>query len=171
MNETRSIQERIVLGLNYTSVLIVALGVPGNLLMFILFGQRTLRKLTISPYFRLMAISNIYTVLNWTRLFMEVMFDFYLLDVSEVVCRIGMFLISIAGPISSWCLVAAGIDRFLTIVYPNKFSFLKKPQFSLIISVIIFIYNFGFYSHVLFLNHVSPYYGPSSATQSPEDTI
>lgn len=46
--------------------------------------------------------------------------------------------------------VGAGLDRFFTIVYPNRFKFVTKKYFRFIIVALVFIYNFAFYSKVLF---------------------
>ena len=134
------------------SLICVFFGLIGNVLMFVVFSKRRLRKLSISIYFQSMALVNLYITINWIKQYLNYVENYYLVKQSVFLCKAIMFTIYVAGPVSAWIQVVAGIDRFLiTIVSPSsKFKLIQKRSFQIAIVVFIFVYNSGYYFHMLF---------------------
>ena len=134
------------------SLIFVVLGLIGNVLMFVVFSKRRLRKLSISIYFQSIALVNLYITINWVKQYLIYVEDYYLINESAFLCKAINFTIFVAGPTSAWIQVAAGIDRFLiTIVSPtSKFKLIQKRSFQIAIVAFIFIYNSAYYFHMLF---------------------
>lgn len=151
MNSTLSSQPDLVhKSLLYASLLLVVIGLPGNVLMFAIFSRQTLSKLSVSVYFRAMALSNLFININWLKKFSEYQYGFVVIDQSDFLCKSVMFTIYTISAMAAWFMVVAGLDRFIVIVYPNRFLFIQKPRFTLSIVVLITIYNIIFNFHILF---------------------
>lgn len=142
--------ELAILILNYSCVPIAVLGFVGNLLMLVVFSQHTLRKLTVSAYFRASALINLYINLNLIKIFASLQLNYVLRNQSRFLCKSVMFFIYATGAMSAWYLVAAGIDRLVTIVYPNRFAFMHRTHTPLVIIAILSVYNFFYYFHMWF---------------------
>lgn len=137
------------------SLTLVIFGLVGNTMMFLVFSRHNLRRLSISTYFRAMAILNCFITLNWLKLFFDKQYNYNLSNQSQFLCKLLYYTIYSARPMSAWILVAAGIDRFLTIVYPTLFSFIRKPKFQLAVVCIISFYNAAYYVHLVFNENLS----------------
>ena len=134
----------------YISLSFVALGFIGNILMFAVFGRPQLAKLSLSLYMRSMALVNLYTTLNWIKIFYGFVYNYYLINESEFFCKSVMYTIYVAGPLSAWLQAAASLDRLLTIVYPARFKIIEKTAFQIAVLSFIVLYNSAFYFHLLF---------------------
>lgn len=117
------------------------IGIIGNIFVFIVFSRPNLKKHTYSFYCRAMAISDIgvfiFTFKNWASYILEADLDV----VSPFFCSINSFLIYLLGGQSILMLTVITADRMLTIVYMNRFSFLKKRWFQWLIIFIGILYN------------------------------
>lgn len=134
----------------YCTLILVPLGLAGNTLMYIIFARKGLKNLSLSIYFRAMAIVNLFITINWAKIFLMYEFDYYITERATFLCKSINYLIFAAGPISAWIQVATGIDRFLTIIHPNRFKITQKYSFQVAVIAIIFAYNMIFYFHMLF---------------------
>lgn len=135
---------------NFSSLALVLLGVVGNTLMFLVFRRPSLVKLSISAYFCFMAVFNSYVCLNWIRIFFREQYEFNLLDVSQLTCKLLITTTYCSRSISAWLLVVAGIDRYVAIVYSTRFSVIRKPTFQLVTILVITFYNIAYYFHMFF---------------------
>lgn len=118
------------------------IGVFGNLLLFVVYSQGSLRKLSVSVYFRCTAV-------YWTS---QIVFDlflartlFKLTQQSEISYKLLAYFHHVLMPTAIWFEVAASFDRFLTILFPMRSRFLQKPfaQFTIVSAVIV--YNMLFF--------------------------
>lgn len=134
----------------YCTLILVPLGLAGNTLMYIIFARKGLKNLSLSIYFRAMAIVNLFITINWAKIFLMYEFDYYITERAIFLCKSINYLIFAAGPISAWIQVATGIDRFLTIIHPNRFKITQKYSFQVAVIAVIFAYNMIFYFHMLF---------------------
>lgn len=141
--------EKLIEVVNYISLIILVLGLPGNILMFIVYFKKSLRKLPVSIYFRAMALSNLFITINWLKIFYRYRIGYALVDTSNSLCKIVSFTIYVSNTISVYCLVVAGWHEFLTIVYPTRFKLIRRSRFPLIVVLIICIYNMAFYFVIL----------------------
>lgn len=139
----------------YLRLTIHVLGLVGNLLMLVTYYSGSLRKMSISVYFRWVAVLCAYQ--NIDELARYFLHTSRLQNKWEILCRINSFLYLFLKPTSAWLEILAGLDRYLTIVYPYKFKFLKKrlAQFILVASVIV--YNSACYAKVFVDSHVEIY--------------
>lgn len=131
-------------------MILVPLGLVGNTLMYIIFARKGLKNLSLSIYFRAMAIVNLFITVNWAKVFLMYEFDYYITERAIFFCKSINYLIFAAGPISAWIQVATGIDRFLTIIHPNRFKITQKYSFQVAVIAVIVAYNMIFYFHMLF---------------------
>lgn len=130
----------------------ITFGLIGNTLMFVVFFQPKLRKLSVSTYFRAMSIVYLLVNLNWIRSFVG---GNFLSSMSSFSCKSISFLVYILAPTSTWLEVAAGFDRFLTITHSAHFKFIQNNWFQLIVVSAIIISNLSVYSPVLFSYNLS----------------
>lgn len=134
----------------YFSLIIVVLGLVGNILLFITYCQPNLRKLPISLYGRVMSANNVYITIHWIRIFSLFEYNYDWNSQSNFLCKILVFTICIAGPISAWCHAAASITTFITIVYPARFKIIGRAYFPVLVVSGIVCFNVLFYFHNLF---------------------
>lgn len=131
--------------------LIFSIGIVGNILMFLVFYRNSLAKLSVSVYFRAMSISNLFININMIRSFnVSTESEYYLANHSVFLCKGFYFVIYAGGAVAAWFLVAADLDRFLMIAYPNRFHFIRKGRFPLYLVIGIIVYNTPFYVPLLF---------------------
>jgi hypothetical protein len=134
----------------WLSLLTLPLGLAGNTLTFIIYSRPSLRKLTISLYFRVVSLVDLFITLNWVKVFFRDKFNLYLNRQSTLMCKLTEFSIFSAGPISSWIEVLISFDRLLKITSPNRYHKLiegLKCQIGLLIFV--FVGNMAYYSYRL----------------------
>lgn len=121
-------------------------GLVGNSLMFVAYHTGSLRQLSVSIYFRCMAIvcscQNVYFLL-WIEYLCR------LSSRSELFYKLFNYAQNLFVCISVWLEVAASLDRFLTIVFPIHVSFIKKPLVQRIVIAMVVFYNMAFYSCIL----------------------
>lgn len=129
---------------------IAILGIIGNTLMYLVYSKSSLSKLSVSIYFRAMALSNLLINFNLIRLFFEIWSNFLLIDYSEFSCRSISYLSFVGASLSAWFELAASIDRFLAILYPNRFKMIQKKIFKFIFILSLTVYNFAVYFPLLF---------------------
>ena len=110
-------------------LIIAVIGMIGNILVFIVFSRPNLKKHSYSFYCRVMTISDIgvliYFFKNWVSYVLEANLDI----VSPFFCSISRFILYIFGGQSTFIITLITADRMLTVVYSNRFAFLKKRWF------------------------------------------
>lgn len=141
--------ETLQLFLQYWYLSIGIVGLASNILMFIVFNGRVLRKNSVSIYFRAIAISDIAMNLIFLKYFHSYASKSKFENASVFMCKTTVYVISALSPIPAWFLVTASFNRFITIVFPMKFALLKKAQFAWIQITFIAIFNMAIYSFLL----------------------
>lgn len=132
------------------SVCFVIVGVSGNSLMFLVYYcQSNLRKLSVSAYFRAIALVNILVNLFAINTILIYKANVFLPLLSQSACKAFYFLIIWSGAVTAWLEVVASIDRLLTIVYPNRFRLIQKSSFSFLIISLVLVYNVGIYFKII----------------------
>lgn len=138
----------------YIKIPMHSLGLLGNILLWIVYSQGSLRKLSVSIYFRLVAIFCAFQCLIFLIYYI---FDESFSNIfkhSDLACRLIIYSYFLPTPIAGWFEVAASLDRFLTIVFPNKFTFIQRPIFQRIVVFAIIVYNMAFYFKNIFENNI-----------------
>lgn len=131
------------------SLTVHSLGLVGNLVMLVVYSlSRKLSKMSISVYFMFVAVICAYhNIFTLARYFSPV--D-RLIDESNILCKLNVYLFFYLKPISAWLEILAGLDRFLSILYPFRFKFLKRPKVQVIFVVSVIFYNTCCYAKILF---------------------
>lgn len=142
-------------------VSIAVFGMVGNTFMFLIYSRPKLERFSLSTYFRFVAVVNFALNSIWIAFFVAKNFNFKIQTSSPLACKLTIYLISLTGPMSSWLEVAAGLDRFFTIIYPGRFDFIRKVWFrravvSALLLVILIIYAYLLFEYDLrFENHTN----------------
>lgn len=150
MNYTSSFNNFFMLNMvfDYFSLTVVVLGLPGNLLMFVVFSRKSLIKLSVSVYFRVMAFTNLYICIAWFMQILEYKLDIEWDLLSWFLCKTSNFGCYLASSMSSWLFVTAILDRYVVITQPARLIFILKPRIPWIVVAFLFLYNFGFYLYI-----------------------
>lgn len=148
-------------------LILTAMGVPGNILMFIVFSRKTLTKLSVSMYFRAMSISNLFICILMIKRFLDIQYDVsFLLNHSVIFCKGYYFVICSLTSMAAWLLATADLDRFLGIAYPTRFKFIQNGCFPLYVAIAITVYNLMFYVQVIETNYVNKIINLNNSTRS-----
>lgn len=163
--------DNIVTVFNFSSLILIPMGLAGNTLMYIVFSRRALHRLSLSIYFRCIAIVNLYITLNWLKLFLVNQYNYFIISQSIFLCKLVPYLIYCAGPISGWLLVMVSVDVFLKIAFPTRFQQVHQLKYQIGIITTIFIYNMAYYFQIIInLNLVVPQLSSSSLSLFTNDT-
>ena len=129
--------DRINLIFGYFQLTIGIIGVVGNVLAIIILSRPSLRRFSYSFYCLVMAISDIgflsHTFIDWSASYLKA----DLATVGQLFCSLSTFLPYYFGGVSTFLLTIISIDRMLTIVYPNRFTVLKKRWVQALIVIIV----------------------------------
>lgn len=144
--------------ISYISLAIIAIGLIGNSVSFILFRfDKDLRKISFSIYLSFLAITDTFSLFEWNlNHFLKPNFGIDIQNLSIFSCKLTSFLQLFSLQSSAYLLCFVSIDRYLTVMYrpgsfASKLPFRTKKSalmWSIIILMLIFILN----SHLLILN-------------------
>lgn len=143
--------------LNYIQLIEAIVGIVGNVFVFIVFSRRRMRHYTFSFYSRVRAISDNLLLFQSFRNFAAGNLDADINVTSNFMCKMMSYLPPTIGSISVWLLAIIALDRLLTIVYPNRFNFIRLKRTQFITVIAIFIYSFclhtpaAIYTNLLFI--------------------
>lgn len=134
---------------------VAVVGLLANTCMFVVYFQHGMRKLSVSIYFRCMAL--VCALQNLHNMF--IIDDlFSLIDNSDLMCKLVNFLLILFSPMCAWFELTAGLDRFLTIVFlPTRFKWIEKTCTQCLVVACVVVYNMAFYSKSLFSNYLIEY--------------
>lgn len=136
--------------LQYWNLTICVVGLASNSLLFVVFNGRFLKKNSVAIYFRSIAISNIAMNCVFFKNFYIYTANKDFSDSSVFLCKSSMFITYMLSSLPAWFLVAAGLNRFITIVFPMKLSLLKKENFSRFLILFIVIFSIAYYTPLIF---------------------
>lgn len=118
-------------------------GLVGSFIMFVVYLQPNLHRLSVSIYFQCVAI---FCALDNS---LNIYFTTYrltnTLELSSLICKLSYYLLNFFGSCTVWFEVVAGFDQCLAIVFPLKFRFIQKPLFKRITIFLTIFYNSSFY--------------------------
>ncbi|CAF1072082.1 unnamed protein product [Brachionus calyciflorus] len=116
-------------------------------------------------YFSLNSLVNIIVTLHLFVYTFPALFQIYLSYSSDFICKIYNFLLRVLYQTSSWLNVVITADRFIFILFPNKFELKKNKKLTYLILFGIFalicltnIPNFTLYLVTLNPNSTAPVY-------------
>lgn len=138
----------------YAQLAVAIVGIIGNIFVFAVFSRPNLRKHSYSFYCRAMAISDICLLMNCFKNWTSYIFDANLDTFSPFFCSISVFILYLSGGQSLTLLTLITADRMLTIVYMNRFDFLKKRWFQWLMVFAGIVYNIPINVLSLINNHL-----------------
>jgi hypothetical protein len=144
------------------SLTIPILGVPGNLGLFLIYSTKSLRKLSISIYFRSIAIFNLFICIFWINIILDYVYDINIVNSSNFWCKFAWFTIYV--PIVGWIEAAINLDRMRTIIFRRKFLFTTTHTFQLALVSLIVLYNSAYYLIAAIAPRVRTLYVNSTTT-------
>lgn len=139
MNTTNSFS---IKALNYILITLISFGFVGNFFIFRIYS--TLRKYSISTYFRAVAIFDSLMLVNGIIYFLYINFNFDLSILNIVTCKLRDYLVYVHGAISPWIVVIISVDRFMSIRFPRRFPLIFKLKFQMCVisAIVCFCYIF-----------------------------
>ena len=147
-------------------LIVSALGMIGNILVFIVYSRPDLNKHSYSFYCRVMAISDIGLLICYIKTWALYILDANLDTVSAFFCSISQFLPYFFGGLSITMLTLIASDRMITIVYSNRFAFIKKQLFQWLMVFICIVYNASFNLLPPLNNHIVEMSQTTNSSQS-----
>lgn len=121
-------------------------GLLGSVLMFAVYSRASFSKLSVSIYFKIIAI--VCFLSSTSQLFLNY-FHYSFNDVYTFPVNLFLFLIALRPPLSAWLEVLASIDRLFTITFPFSHKFIQKPLIQLILIAIVIVSSSLFYSYMI----------------------
>ena len=138
---------RIYVLSRYVYLVVVVLGIIGNLFNIVIFRRKKFRSNSCSLYFIAYSINNIMSLTNglllWSLLFG---FQFDLENTSVIFCKIRRYFTHVCFLLSSCLLTTASINRFARVRQAqltknlHRYIYLCKPQASLRIILLIIVF-------------------------------
>lgn len=123
------------------SPIVSLIGILANLLAFIVFSRAKFKDLSLTFYYKSLAIfDTIFLINNTIPPFSDQYLKINIETLSYFLCKTYSYFLYSLTPISAWTLVLIGFDRMISITNTKRFGFLKykKVQFCLIILILIF---------------------------------
>lgn len=124
---------------------IQAIGLFGCLLMFAVYSQTSMRRLSVSIYFRSLAVVQTCKTLYYLcppQYFYLRAFKY------EPTLKLLGYVQRLFFPITIWLQVMANFDRFCVIMCPKRFVFLRRRFGQRLVVATVIIYNAVYYSFV-----------------------
>ena len=137
-----SYYERGGSGFKHAQALVALVGIISNTLAICVFERKQLKKHSYSNYWKAKALVEsillFHVLRNWMRHFLGIDIDL----ISLFSCRFNQYLPYVLGGFSLWFEAVITLDRFFTIVYSNRFLFIKKRSFQIGVFLLIGAYSF-----------------------------
>jgi hypothetical protein len=136
----------------YIALLVVIIGVIGNVLSFAVCSRPNLKNTVFSVYFRFVAtVDTITLVLNtFLQKFINYQFNFNILTYSNDVCRLFKIVAWVLTVTSAWTLAIISLDRYISIAFPTRVSIRKNMWFQLTICFLLLVKDLIYYGQLFF---------------------
>lgn len=142
--------EKIIFYLNISQYVIIALGIIGNVLSFLVFSRKAFDKTPIQTYGRALAIFDCYTIIQLTTQILALYFNIDLFLKSNLSCKLLYYALDGIAPNSSWILVLLSIDTVISIsILPssNKLvDFIRRKNVRILIIFLIVVLHLSIFS-------------------------
>jgi hypothetical protein len=123
----------------YFAISMVPVGVILNGLAFLIASRKSLNKTNMGFFIRSLSTSNLVTLL-FSLFFMQsrLLFNFDFYTYSDVSCRFIMYTRRSIRVLSPMIETLFTVDRFLAVMFPKKFEFLKKNR-NVLLSILVIV--------------------------------
>ena len=128
-------------------LVIISIGLLGNVISFIVFSRPVFRKNSISTYCRALAIFDFFTIADLIISIGLGFFDTFYPFYSDTACKVYFYIIFGFASIPGWILIAFSLDKVLTMkrIWTNT---LKKKSFQYGVVVEIVLINLLLYIEI-----------------------
>ena len=129
-----------IIFLEILPILIILFGLIGNVISFTIYSTKELEKLSVSIYYRVLAISDSINLLIYLPLLIKFVFqsDFQILNDST--CKLFIYFSFTMPSMSVFFLLLLSLDRAMCVLYPNHKMFREKKT-QIISILVISLYN------------------------------
>jgi hypothetical protein len=124
----------------YINVVIVPIGVVANLLAFAVFCRKRLNSTSMGFFYRTITLTNVINLL-FVLLFMqsERLFNFDFYTHSDASCQFIMYARRIVRELNPMLEALLTVSRFLDVVFPHRFGFMRKSNSNILLVVYVLI--------------------------------
>ena len=121
--------------------ILIPIGLICNILNIVLFTTRKLSKVSISIFIKILAINDIFNLLNLSFWLFDGPYHQNLSDKNAIMCKVVGFISFIFLGINAWILVLISFDRLIMILFPIKPKVFMYKYFNFMVCLIIYLYN------------------------------
>jgi hypothetical protein len=134
-------------------IVIITIGILGNIISIIVFSRKTFAKNSISTYCRALAFFECFTAY---QLVICIFFinNVYISALSNISCKLSNFANIGISSIPGWILVAFSLDKLICVTQTQKYRFLKKKSYQLGIVAFLAIFNCLLYIEIPILINI-----------------
>ena len=131
-------------------MLIISLGIIGNIISFIVFTRKAFRNNSISTYCRALAVADLFIIVELINNVFNYINKTKIYNINEPTCKVFYYLSMQYTSIPAWILVSFSIDKMLNMkMSPPNILKSKRFQWSLVLG--IFLFHFVLYSELLII--------------------
>jgi hypothetical protein len=130
------------------SIIIIYLffGFLGNPLLIFIMTRPSLRNKSLFRFLAVASFFNMWRMVMWVMATFSVVFG---LNNSSIACKIFTYTALIPHQTSTWIELWTGIDRYISVKFPQKFTFRNKLKYQMII--ISFIITINLFLNIAYL--------------------
>ncbi len=125
------------------------MGFIGNILSLLIFRHNKFKRTIFGVYFPILNICNTLTIPYAIIDFLAYQYDIVINNMSIFLCKSTLYFIYSMAPVAGYIIVIVGLDRLITISYPNKFLIRNSKKFQYGICFVFLIYNLAFYTPLI----------------------
>jgi hypothetical protein len=121
-----SLGKKAIVILECVRTAISMIGIVLNVLTFLVFSRKKLRKRAFGRYFRVKLIADTLSLIHSFRDLAEYVFDCSLDNVPNIfLCKFVEYSLYVSWSISCWMVVLIALDRFVSIAFHQKYNKMK----------------------------------------------
>lgn len=127
-NETMNGKQKMAtIVIEYITVVISTIGIVLNILAYLVFMQKKFAEIGFVKYFKIKLITDFLILLHAYRDFAEFVLGLNMDNIPSVfLCKTVEYSLFVVGSISAWMFGMISFDRFVSIVFLNKYSIMKR---------------------------------------------
>ncbi|ELT93710.1 hypothetical protein CAPTEDRAFT_197121 [Capitella teleta] len=113
----------------YFGGIFLFVGILGNILCIIIFSRKSMRRLNVNIFLRVLAVVDLLFLITGQGLvaWPDTVFNMRYINHSRIACKIYYLVIGILRQASAWLIVGFTIERCIAITYPLKFRSIPEP--------------------------------------------
>ncbi len=134
----------------YMCLVILILGISGNILSIVVFSTKSMEKSVSSIFFRALATFDSLLLLTaLPRYWVVAVFNYDIRTVHIVICKIHTFLVYWSVDMSGWILSAVALERTIGVTMPHRYKTLVTRNRAKTLIAIISVVMFSINSYIL----------------------